>query len=268
MANNNVAANVLATIGATLWCIQLIPQIIRNYRVKDCTGLPPLMMFLWMISGIPFGIYFSVTDATIPVKIQPHLFTFFASLTFIQTLYYPPVQIPKTRVIAVIVLTYATAIGLEVGVILNMIPRYKANGHDNDWGPVLAVGVTASILLAAGLIPPYLELSKNKGRVVGLNFMFLAMDCAGAIFSTASVALSSSEPGKELDVMGITLYIIVAGMELGIFASHGIWYLRYRTFNKGGEDVGLQLQSDAEEISDSACVSVHTSDKGSCCYKF
>ena len=34
------SANVLGTIGTVLWCIQLVPQIVRNYRTKSTEGLP------------------------------------------------------------------------------------------------------------------------------------------------------------------------------------------------------------------------------------
>lgn len=44
-----VAANVLGTIATVLWSIQLIPQIISNWRKKKTDGLPGAMMFLWAI---------------------------------------------------------------------------------------------------------------------------------------------------------------------------------------------------------------------------
>ena len=86
---NAVAENVLGTIGTVLWCIQLIPQVIRNYRAKELRRSTPLMMFLWAASGVPFSIYFIATDGSIPLRIQPQLFTFFCTLSWIQTLYYP-----------------------------------------------------------------------------------------------------------------------------------------------------------------------------------
>lgn len=52
-----VAANVLGTIGTVFWCIQLVPQIWTNYRVKKTDGLPGIMMFLWAICAVPFGAY-------------------------------------------------------------------------------------------------------------------------------------------------------------------------------------------------------------------
>ncbi|KAI4271280.1 MAG: hypothetical protein L6R38_006896, partial [Xanthoria sp. 2 TBL-2021] len=52
-----IAANVLGTIGTVFWCIQLIPQIWYNWKQKKTDGLPGLMMFLWAVSAVPFGVY-------------------------------------------------------------------------------------------------------------------------------------------------------------------------------------------------------------------
>jgi hypothetical protein len=31
------------------------------------------------------------------------------------------------------------------------------------------IGVTAAVLLATGLVPPYFEIAKRRGRVVGIS---------------------------------------------------------------------------------------------------
>lgn len=46
-------------------------------------------------------------------------------------------------------------------------PEY--DGGDNTG--VLTIGIVASVLLALGLLPPYLEIWKRKGRVIGINFV-------------------------------------------------------------------------------------------------
>ena len=95
---NAVAENVLGTIGTVLWCIQLIPQVIRNYRAKNCEGLPLLMMFLWAASGVPFSIYFIATDGSIPLRIQPQLFTFSAHYLG-SKLCITPKKVSRTRLV-------------------------------------------------------------------------------------------------------------------------------------------------------------------------
>ena len=221
---NAVAENVLGTIGTVLWCIQLIPQVIRNYRAKNCEGLPPLMMFLWAASGVPFSIYFIATDGSIPLRIQPQLFTFFCT-----TLYYPPKKVSRTRLVTFVGAFIAISIGLEVGFILWLRPLYR---RGIEW-PMLIIGIVASILLAIGLIPPYFELAKRQGRVIGINFVFLTLDSLGALFSLLSIVVGT------MDIMSIVLYAIVLALEVGIFASHFIWWLRIGR-NSDNESVDVQ----------------------------
>lgn len=107
-------------------------------------------------------------------------------------------------------------------------------------------GISASVLLAVGLLPPYFELAKRKGRVIGINFAFLFIDSLGAWLSIISVILGN------MDIMGIILYSIVAGMELGIFASHFIWWCRFRFLAKGNtfdEESGQAQKEEPDEKS-------------------
>ncbi|SMN20404.1 similar to Saccharomyces cerevisiae YDR090C Putative protein of unknown function [Maudiozyma saulgeensis] len=236
MGSNSGIVTGLATVGTILWCVQLIPQIITNYRKKDCTGLPPLMMFLWVVSGIPFGIYFCILNAEIIFQIQPHLFMFFCSISFFQTIYYPPMKLPKWKILAIGISLLAVDLAMELGFILWLKPVYKNGTH---W-PALIFGIIASILLAVGLLPPYFELAKRKGRVVGINFIFLTMDSLGAYFSIASVAVG------DKNVLSLILYAIVAFLELGIFMSQFIWLCRFRWFGKA--DIALTTQKENSEL--------------------
>lgn len=214
---NPTVANVLGTIGTVCWCIQLIPQIIHNYRRKNCEGLNPVMLFLWSASGIPFSIFFVSRRSSIPIQIQPQLFTFFCVCTWVQSLYYPPVQLPKKKILVLISAFLVFSIALEASVIPFVRTQYD---QGVEW-PSLIFGILASILLAIGLVPPYFELAKRQGRVVGINFLFLTLDTSGAVFSILSLIFE-----EDLDILGLVLYTIVACMELGIFVSHFIWWLR------------------------------------------
>ncbi|ODV94429.1 hypothetical protein PACTADRAFT_86598 [Pachysolen tannophilus NRRL Y-2460] len=218
MTDSTVASNVTGTVGTVCWSIQLIPQIIYNYLRKDCTGLPPLMMFLWAACGIPFSIYFFITQPSIAVQVQPEIFTVLCSISFCQSIYYPPIKMNKLKILAIMCVFYSIAIGSELGFILWLRPVYQ---HGTTW-PSLIFGIMASVMLAAGLVPPYFELAKRKGRVVGINFIFLAIDCSGAIFSMVSLLTGG------MDITGMVLYCICITMEIGIFVSHFIWYIRFR----------------------------------------
>ncbi|CCG25475.1 hypothetical protein CORT_0C00980 [Candida orthopsilosis Co 90-125] len=236
--HNAVAENVLGTIGTILWCIQLVPQIIRNFRVKNCHGLPPTMMFLWAASGIPFSIYFIGIDGSIPLRIQPQLFTFFCLVTWVQVLYYPPVQMSRKKLVLVVGAFVLVSVGLELGFILWLRPLHR---RGITW-PMLIIGIIASILLAIGLIPPYFELAKRKGRVIGINFVFLTMDSLGAIFSLLSIVVG------KFDILSCILYAVVIALELGIFTSHLIWWLRFGK-DAPKESELLEMEAQAKERS-------------------
>lgn len=234
------AATALATIGTVCWCVQLIPQIVYNYKRKDCEGLPPLMMMLWIISGIPFAIYFLVTRGNVILQIQPHLFMFFCSISYIQSLYYPPVKMERRKIITIIIILMVADIGMELGFVLWLRPLNDKGIH---W-PSLIFGVLASILLGLGLIPPYFELAKRNGRVVGINFIFLGVDSLGAWLSIISVVLGN------MDVMGIVLYCVVAVLEIGIFLSHFIWCCRFKWFGNSepSDEKKPSVDTDVEEV--------------------
>lgn len=217
---DNKAATVLGTIGTVLWCIQLIPQIIVNYRKKNCEGLPPLMMFLWAASGVPFGVYFIVKKSNLPVQVQPHIFMLFATIAWVQCLYYPPVQWARKRLIIIVSAVCILFASIEIALVFPLRIVYN-NG--TEW-PTTFIGAIAAVLLAVGLIPPYFEIKQHHGEVVGINFFFLAMDSGGAIFSIFSLVAQ----GGEMDIMGIVLYTIVVSMELGIFGCQVVWVLTHR----------------------------------------
>ncbi|CAI4524519.1 CPA_1a_G0028110.mRNA.1.CDS.1 [Saccharomyces cerevisiae] len=180
-------------------------------------------MFLWVISGVPFGIYFCINRAILILQIQPHLFMFFALISFMQALYYPPVSMVRWKIVSIVFLMVAFAVGMEIGFILPLRSLYD---RGIKW-PDLIFGIVAIILLGAGLLPPYFELAKRKGRVVGINFVFLVIDSMGAWLSMVSVIIG------KMDILGIILYAVIAILELGIFLSHFIWCCRFKWFRKG-----------------------------------
>ncbi|KAJ8120781.1 hypothetical protein O1611_g10276 [Lasiodiplodia mahajangana] len=126
----------------------------------------------------------------------------------------------------VIVATTGTAAafaGVEAALILTLRPIYKAG----NGAPVIVVGVVAAILLAAGLLPPYREAWKRRGRIIGINFVFLTIDSLGAFFSLLSLATQHA-----FDILGGVMYIVCITLEIGIFASHLLWLFRTRQVRK------------------------------------
>ncbi|KAF3765087.1 hypothetical protein M406DRAFT_222093, partial [Cryphonectria parasitica EP155] len=200
-----VSADVLGTIGTILWCVQLVPQIWTNWRTKSTDGLPSSMMFLWALCGVPFGVY------------------------------------SIWRVWTAALLGVGTGLvfgGVEAALILTIQPIYLAGNGT----PVLVIGIVASILLAAGLLPPYGEIWKRRGRVIGINWIFLTMDCCGAFFSLMALVAQTT-----FDVLGGIIYIVCCCLELGIFSSHIIWLLRTRKIRKEAKTQGKTFDDVAAE---------------------
>jgi hypothetical protein len=99
--------------------------------------------------------------------------------------------------------------------------------------PVTFLGVLAAVLLAVGLVFPYIEMWKNKGRVVGISFRFLAIDFAGALFSLLALTVQNT-----FDRLGGASYITVMILEIGIVLGHLSWLWRSRKVRKAAKDAG------------------------------
>ncbi len=54
---------------------------------------------------------------------------------------------------------------------------------------MLVIGILAAILIVLGLLSPYHELWKRRGRVVGINWIFLSFDWSGAFFSLMALGM-------------------------------------------------------------------------------
>ncbi|KAI9729836.1 MAG: ssk1 response regulator receiver [Cirrosporium novae-zelandiae] len=224
-----VAANVLGTIGTICWCVQLIPQIWTNWRTKETEGLPSLMMFIWAVCGVPFGVYAIVQDLNIPIQIQPQIFGCLTLVSWAQTLKYQG-KWSTCKATGIAVLCALLFGGTEALLILTLRGPY----HRGITWPITLIGGIAAFLLAIGLLPPYFELAKRRGRVVGINFLFLTVDWSGAFFSLLSLAAQHS-----FDIMGGILYILCILLELGIFTSQFIWLFRTRGIRKRAKEAGV-----------------------------
>ncbi|KAI1414121.1 PQ loop repeat-domain-containing protein [Hypoxylon sp. FL1857] len=231
------AANVLGTIGTVLWCIQMIPQIWTNWRTKKTDGLPSSMMYLWAICAVPFGAYNIVQRFNYPLQVQPQVFMALCLVNWCQILFYNN----KWAIWKVVLIGLANAAafaGIEAALVLTLQPLYNA-GKDTG---VLVVGIVAAILLAVGLLPPYGELWKRRGRVIGISFVFLSIDWFGAFFSLMSLAAQNS-----FDILGGVLYIVCVVLETGIFLSHIIWLCRTRKLRKEARSEGKTFDDIAVE---------------------
>jgi hypothetical protein len=74
---------------------------------------------------------------------------------------------------------------------------------------------------------------KNKGRVVGISFRFLAIDFAGAAFSLLALTVQNT-----FDRLGGASYITVMILEIGIVLGHLSWLWRSRKVRKAAKEAG------------------------------
>ncbi|KAL9015776.1 MAG: hypothetical protein Q9185_006833, partial [Variospora sp. 1 TL-2023] len=184
-----VAANVLGTIGTVFWCIQLVPQIWYNWKQKKTDGLPGLMMFIWATSAVPG---WPVWKASLLASAIGALFGGLQVLLVLTLRVHAP-TCPFS-------VTHHTNFDIK-GPYLRGV----------EW-PMTLVGVLSAILLAGGLIPPYFEIAKRNGRVVGIMAQ------------------------NSFDVLGGVQYIICLLLEIGIFASHLIFLLRTRSLRRRAKE--------------------------------
>lgn len=183
------------------------------------------------MGSVPMGAYLILQQVNIPLQIQPQIFGFFSLVSWAQVLYYGHnYSCTKTTLLCIsMVLLFG---GLETLLILTLrIPHSKGI----TW-PDLVVGIVAAVLLSAGLLPPYFELWKRDGRVIGFNWVFLSIDTLGGLFSLFALAAQGT-----FDLLGGIMYILVVVLEAGIYISHIVWRIRYRKLRKEARESGKSI---------------------------
>jgi hypothetical protein len=111
-----------------------------------------------------------------------------------------------------------------------------------EW-PMMLMAISASVIQVLGLIPPYFELAKRSGRVIGIDFWFLTIDYAGAFFSLMAVVAQ-----QWFDALGSSLYIACMVLETGIFASQALWMWRVRHVRREAKGLGLTYDEFVEKF--------------------
>ncbi|KAK6525873.1 hypothetical protein TWF281_010917 [Arthrobotrys megalospora] len=210
--DNPIAANVLGTAGAVCWSIQLIPQIVINYRRHHTTGLQPSMMLLWAFAGVPLGIYNIVSGFNIALQIQPQILTLLSLVTWAQCLYYSS----KWNVQKCVVVTSAVGAilgGIEAGLIFALrIPK-----RDGLQWPLTLMAVLSAVFLSLGVLTHYWDIYTHK-TVRGISFLFVFIDALGDLTSLVSIFFE-----KHLDVLGMVIYGSELVLWIGVMACGG-WF--------------------------------------------
>lgn len=208
------------------------------------------MMLLWAGAGVLFGMYFIAQSANISLQIQPQIFTALCLFTYAQCLYYGKhYRIGKTAVYCVVVSIVCAGLQVAAAIPIRESQLYKSNPSPYCW-PILMIGIMAALCLAGGLIPPYFELAKHNGQVIGISLPFLCIDSSGALFSFASLWFPQTKADgstADTDYLGMVLYLIVPAMECGIVTSHLLWWIRIGRHQKKNDKLE---EKQADTLSD------------------
>ena len=205
-----VAANILGTLGALCWSIQLLPQILLNYRRHHTTGLQPSMMLLWASAGVPLGVYNISQSFNIALRIQPQILTLLSLITWAQCYYYSH-HWPWTKCALYLAALGAFMGGVEVGLVFAL-----RDAKGVQW-PVTLMAVLAAFLLAAGVGRHYWDIWTHR-TVRGISFIFVGIDAAGDLFSLISVFFQ-----QGLNVSGMVIYGTELTLWVGVFICGG-WF--------------------------------------------
>ena len=184
-----------------------------------------------MAGAVPFGVYAIVQNFNIPLQIQPQVFCFFSLVSWAQILFYNNGWRVWTGSLfaAAIGILFA---GLEVVLVLTLRGPY----HRGNNAGMLAMGILASVILAIGLLPPYWEAWKRRGRIIGINWIFISVDFSGGFFSL--MALVAQE---TFDILGGMLYGVCLLLEGGIFVTHILWRIRTRKLRVRAKATGIDF---------------------------
>ncbi|SNX86874.1 uncharacterized protein MEPE_05583 [Melanopsichium pennsylvanicum] len=211
MPKNAVAENVLGAIGTVLWSFQLVPQIIKSHRSRSTDGLSVYLLLIWVIASIPQGTFLVVQNINIPLIIQPQLFSTFAIIAMAQCWHFEH-HVSTRKCIIGALLTVFIAGGCEV-------TFYFLCELGEDRGTsagTKTMGIVGAVLIVLGLVPQYYEIWRCR-EVRGISLVFLAIDCAGGVFSLLSLVFKS-----EFDGIASANYIGIVILELGIFVLYMI----------------------------------------------
>ncbi|KAJ4203473.1 hypothetical protein NW759_015149 [Fusarium solani] len=203
--DNPVTANILGTTGAVCWSIQLLPQIVKNYRRHSTDGLHPLMYLSWAFAGIPLGVYNVVQNHNVAPQVQPHILIFLSLVTWSQCKYYRD-KWTLAKILLVCLATASIISGVEAGLYFTL--RYTCE-RDIEW-PMTLMAVLAAVLLGCGLLRYYWEIYQSRS-VKGISFLFVFIDAGSDVVSILALAFA-----PRIDILGIVIYSVEAVLWAGI----------------------------------------------------
>ncbi|KAK3627797.1 hypothetical protein LTR56_019030 [Elasticomyces elasticus] len=236
-------SNAFGTLGAVCWSVQLLPQIVMNYRRHSAEGLSSTFMLFWAFAGVPLGVFNIVSGFNIALQVQPQILTLLSLMTWIQCYYYER-KWSIFKSLAVVVPVACIMGGIEAGLVFALRAGIR---HGTHW-PLTLMAVLAAVLLAAGVFEQYLSIWKHRS-VAGISFLFCGIDALGDVTSTIAVIF---EP--KLNILGLVIYNVEFVMWMGIFACGGyykLWPALKRQLERRrskGESASAQNEAPVENV--------------------
>lgn len=168
MIDKLAVSDVLGTIGTILWCLQIVPQLIKNHRSQSTFGLSPWLLIFWATASILQGAYFLIEWVNLPLLVQPQIFIAFALIGVGQCLYFRDggeqigLKLSRSQTKILVLGTWAVSGAVEFA-FFELGRLGKRRGTD---AASQVFGVLGVIAIVGGLLPQYWEIYKLR-EVVG-----------------------------------------------------------------------------------------------------
>ncbi|PWN37091.1 uncharacterized protein FA14DRAFT_159295 [Meira miltonrushii] len=212
MTSKDVGIDVLSTLGAVFWSIQLIPQIYINWKRKTGDGSQPSMMIAWSLAGLPLGIHNILSKQPIALQVQAEILTSLSLLTWAQVMFYDHKWSIKKCVCTLSVLAAFFA-AIQCAFVFGF--RYGDTSEKDKQRTILAMAILAALGLSFGVLRHYYDIYLHK-TVRGIAWAFVALDAAGDLTSLLAVTIKSPADriaaGIYASELGLWIGIILAGL--------------------------------------------------------
>ncbi|KAI8056071.1 PQ loop repeat-domain-containing protein [Syncephalis plumigaleata] len=249
-----IIRELLGSASLIFWSIQLLPQVIKNYRNGSTSGLSSWMLLLWSIEACLSGAYLIIQKLAMSLVIQFELFLLFSLLCSAQCYYYSRKRsFIKTMAIFIILVILAVAVqtGIIFGIkqVLGENPRLSKGPH--RW-LLQVLGTTPVMLSIIGFVPQYIEVFRLQGSY-GLSKCFLFLDMQGAVFALACLMFH-----KTFDVLAAANAAVILVLDIGLIIICIIFYHRAPSNYDHKKIANATHSIDREDEMDSNKLSVAT----------
>lgn len=242
MTQKDVVIDILSTLGAVFWSIQLIPQIYINYKRKTGDGLQPSMMIAWSLAGLPLGIHNILSQQPIALQVQAEILTCLSLLTWSQVMFYDH-KWSFTKCVCLLTILAIFFAAIQCAFIFGF--QYSNTSQQDQQRIILSMAILAALGLSFGVLRHYYDIYIHK-TVRGIAWSFVALDAAGDLTSLLAVTIKSPADqiaaGIYASELGLWIGIMIAGL---LF--HAKNYIRSRRQQQINQTT-IEIHSNEDEL--------------------